>query len=104
MNRLWMRAFVLALTAAAMLAAFFTLVRPWYLRWGATDAEARMTLPGDEIVPNAASQTTRAITIDAAAENVWPWVAQIGQDRGGRVWRSTARSSSRCISPWSAGR
>jgi hypothetical protein len=83
MNRLWMRAFVLALTAAAMLAAFFTLVRPWYLRWGATEAEARMTLPGDEIVPNAASQTTRAITIDAATENVWPWVAQIGQDSGG---------------------
>jgi len=83
MNRLWMKAVVLALTAAAILAAFFTLVRPWYLRWGASQVEARMTLPGDEIVPNAASQTTRAITIDVAAEEVWPWVAQIGQDRGG---------------------
>ena len=83
MNRLWIRAFVLALTSVAILAAFFTVVRPWYLRWGATDAEARMPLLGDEIVPNAASQTTRAITIDAAAENVWVWVAQIGQDRGG---------------------
>ena len=83
MNRLWMRAFVLALTAVAIFAAFFTLVRPWYLQWGASQVEARITLPGDEIVPNPASQTTRAITIDAAAEDVWPWVAQIGQDRGG---------------------
>jgi hypothetical protein len=42
-----------------------------------------MPLPGDEIIPNAAGQETRAITIDAGADVVWRWVAQIGQDRGG---------------------
>jgi hypothetical protein len=62
---------------------FFLFVRPWYVHWGATDAEAQRALPGDEIVPNAAGQETRAITIDASVERVWPWVAQLGQDRGG---------------------
>ena len=83
MDRLWMRASVLALTFAAILTVFYAGVRPWYVQWGATEAEAQMTLPGDEIVPAAVSQTTRAMTIDANADTVWQWVAQIGQDRGG---------------------
>lgn len=69
--------------SAAILCAFFLIVRPWYLRWGATDEEARRILPGDEIIPTASGQETRAITIRAPIERVWPWVAQLGQDRGG---------------------
>jgi hypothetical protein len=42
-----------------------------------------MPLPGDELVPNAAGQTTRAVTIEAPVEAVWSWLAQIGRDRGG---------------------
>ena len=83
MDRRWMRAYLLASIFTVILASFFAVVRPWYLQWGASDAEARMPLPGDEIIPNAASQETRAITIDAGADVVWRWVAQIGQDRGG---------------------
>lgn len=83
MERLWIRVSVLALAFGAILAVFFTCVRPWYLQWGASDAEARATLPGDEIIPSSAGQTTRAVTVDASAESVWRWVAQIGQDRGG---------------------
>ena len=52
-------------------------------RWGATLAEHRATLPGDELVADPAIVSTRAITIDAPAEDVWPWLVQIGQDRGG---------------------
>jgi len=78
-----MRACLLASVFTVILVSFFAVVRPWYLQWGASDAEARMPLPGDEIIPNAASQETRAITIDAGADVVWRWVAQIGQDRGG---------------------
>lgn len=63
--------------------AFVVFVRPWYLRWGATDAETSRSLPGDEIIPNATRQETRAITIHAPVEQVWPWLAQLGQDRGG---------------------
>jgi hypothetical protein len=71
------------ITAVAVLFALFLLaVRPWYLRWGASDHEATSALPGDELV-HSPSQSTRAITIDAGVERVWPWLLQLGQDRGG---------------------
>ncbi|MDE3152953.1 MAG: hypothetical protein KGL93_11960 [Gemmatimonadota bacterium] len=70
-----------ALAALALVFAF--LVRPWYLQWGSTPLDRTASLPGDEIVPDAATQETRAITIHGPVTAVWPWVAQIGQDRGG---------------------
>jgi hypothetical protein len=57
--------------------------RPWQLHWGATAEEASTSLPGDELVPDAAYVTTRAITVQAPAEAVWPWLVQMGQGRGG---------------------
>ncbi|MCE5289803.1 MAG: SRPBCC family protein [Nocardiaceae bacterium] len=51
--------------------------------WGATEADARRELPGDGFVAEPATQTTRAITIDAPPEKIWPWIVQIGADRGG---------------------
>jgi hypothetical protein len=77
------RYIALASTLAAILSAFLMVVRPWYLRWGATEAESLRALPGDEIIPHAAGQETRAITIHAPAHQVWPWLAQLGQDRAG---------------------
>ena len=55
----------------------------WMRRWGALDSELRRELPGDDATPDPAFQQTHVVQIDAAAEAVWPWVAQIGQDRGG---------------------
>src|SRR6266545_4849315 len=54
-----------------------------YLRWGATDQEVRDPLAGDDLIRNADMVATRAITIHAAADRVWPWIAQLGQGRGG---------------------
>jgi len=59
------------------------LLRHRYLRWGATVNERRHTLFGDELLPQAKVSTTRAITITTPAEQVWPWIAQLGQGRGG---------------------
>jgi hypothetical protein len=59
------------------------LYRHWHLRWGATDDEVRGPLPGDSIVPKASFKATRAITIDAAPELVWPWIVQMGYRRAG---------------------
>jgi hypothetical protein len=70
-------------TGAATLVTADFVLRPWFLHWGATKGEVKKTLPGDELCPDAASVATRAITIHAPAEEVWPWLAQIGQDRGG---------------------
>ncbi len=40
-------------------------------------------MTGDEIVPDPVLQHTRAVAIAAPADEVWPWLAQIGQDRAG---------------------
>lgn len=64
-------------------AGYLFVVRPWHLRWGATDAELKERLPGDEIKPDARLQITHAITIDVPPEIVWKWLVQIGQNRGG---------------------
>ena len=55
----------------------------WISRWGADDEEITAVLPGDELVAADLPRTTRALTIDAPVEMVWPWLAQIGEDRGG---------------------
>lgn len=75
---------VVGLTAAGAAAAAYALaIRPWHLRWGATNEELTEALPGDEVKPDAGIQVTHAITIDAPAGDVWKWLVQIGQDRGG---------------------
>ena len=57
--------------------------RSRYNRWGATDHEVASPMPGDELVPHPRLGYTRAVTIDAPAEHVWPWLVQLGQGRGG---------------------
>ena len=59
------------------------LTRSWYSKWGASEEELMQTLPGDEFVPNPMLESTRAITIQAPASEVWPWLVQMGQGRGG---------------------
>ena len=63
--------------------AYWFLARPWYMRWGATDAEVAMRLPGDEIVPDRNSLATRALSVHAPAAKIYPWLLQVGQGRGG---------------------
>ena len=66
---------------AALLLA--PLLRRRYNRWGARRAEVEEALPGDELVPRADLGYTRAVTVEAPIAEVWPWVVQIGQGRGG---------------------
>ncbi len=72
-----------ALVAVAGLVAYLLVFRPWTRRWGTTPEERGQALPGDEQVPNPGVHMTRALTIDTPPNEVWPWIAQIGQDRGG---------------------
>jgi hypothetical protein len=71
-----------ALGVAAVSAAWATL-RPRMLVWGTAGDEAVRALPGDELVPEPRYAATRAITIGARAETVFPWLVQLGQNRGG---------------------
>jgi hypothetical protein len=57
--------------------------RTWQLTWGATREEAVGLLDGDGFFPDAQVCATRGISIDAPAAEVWPWIAQLGQERSG---------------------
>jgi hypothetical protein len=83
-NKALLGAFVgLVAAGAAAVAAYVTTIRPWHLRWGSTDEEVDLPLPGDNLVPNAKLTATHAITINATPAQIWPWLVQIGQGRGG---------------------
>ena len=69
--------------AGAMAVVYRRRFKPWHERWGATDEEIAMALPGDGRLAEPARQVTRAISIDAARHDVWPWIVQLGADRGG---------------------
>ncbi len=69
---------------AALGAAYWRWLRDPVLTYGAEPAEAAAVLPGDELLPDADGVSTRAITVDAPAAAVWPWIAQMGPaPRGG---------------------
>jgi hypothetical protein len=63
--------------------AAYLVWRPAMLRWGTQDQEAVEPLPGDGLVPHPTLQSTRAVTIDAPPEQVWPWIVQMGIYRAG---------------------
>src|SRR5688572_9750931 len=56
---------------------------PWYTRRGTREDERGAPLPGDDIVPHPKTGYTMAITIQAAPSDIWPWLVQMGQGRGG---------------------
>ena len=73
----------LAWLVASLTAAYLLIGRPRLRRWGATDDEVTDPQPGDALVPHPAIESTWAVTVNAPASAVWPWLAQMGQDRGG---------------------
>lgn len=79
MKRLLIAAAGLIAGAAAYNFAF----TPWQRHWGATQSEIERPMPGDDIVPDANLVSTRAITVHAWPREIWPWLAQMGYQRGG---------------------
>ena len=57
--------------------------RSAWKNWGASIHEQQLDLPGDDLLTGPTTRTTRAIGIHASAEEVWPWLVQMGQGRGG---------------------
>ena len=72
-----------SLALAGLSAMALTRARRRYLHWGSTPHELAAPLPGDDLMPRASLTATRAISVAAAADHVWPWIAQLGQGRGG---------------------
>jgi hypothetical protein len=63
--------------------ALWLLYRPWALTWGSTDEEIARAMPGDEVLEQPTFNATRAVTIEATPEEIWPWIVQIGYRRAG---------------------
>ena len=76
----WGRLVPAALAASAL---GFAVYRHWHLRWGATAGEVHGPLPGDQLLAVPRFEATRAVTIDAPPEAVWPWLVQIGKGWAG---------------------
>jgi hypothetical protein len=68
---------------AALAVILVVLLTPWMDRWGATNAEVGAPFPGDELVPQPASFVNRAVTIHAKPEQIYPWITQLGAEKGG---------------------
>ncbi|MGS0688060.1 SRPBCC family protein [Nakamurella sp. GG22] len=88
---------------------FAAAIRARYQRWGATDADLDRVLAGDAELAGPIHSATRAITITAPPEQVWPWVAQLGQGRGGfysydwlenLVPRTDIHNADRIVAEW----
>jgi hypothetical protein len=73
----------LASRAALLNVAYRAVLRPRLATWGASDAEARAKLPGDDILRVGSPTTTMATTLDAPPAAVWPWLVQMGCGRAG---------------------
>ena len=78
-----MRQISIGATAAVAAAGGYATLYRLGQTWGATDQEQQRTLAGDELLPNARAWTTHAITIEAPAPTVWPWLVQMGWGRAG---------------------
>ena len=77
---------VLAVTATAAVVgplAYLVSGRQPCLTWGATAMEIARTMPGDDLLPHPDVLSTRAISIDAPPSAIWPWLVQMGPERGG---------------------
>ena len=58
-------------------------IRRWMGRWGATPSDLARVMAGDLVIANPMHSATHAVTVAALPEDIWPWLVQMGSDRGG---------------------
>ncbi len=73
----------LAFLGGTALGVYLRFIRPWHLRWGTSDEELQRPMPGDDEIQRPLYATTRAVTINAEPADIWPWLVQMGYQRGG---------------------
>ncbi len=59
------------------------LLMPWMDSWGASVEETSAPMPGDELVMSPNIGYTRGISVNASPEQIYPWIVQIGAEKGG---------------------
>jgi hypothetical protein len=83
-------------------------LRPWYSTWGTTKSERQMVMIGDPPIGQSHYRIDHAVTINAPVDSVWPWLIQIGQDRGGfysydwleRAFGADIRNANTIVPAW----
>lgn len=97
------RASVVLGSLAVLAGSYWRWIRPWQLTWGSTDAEVAAAMPGDDVVGRASFNATRAVSIAAPPECIYPWLVQMGVGRAGwysyDVLDNLARPSATAILP-----
>ncbi|HEX6057085.1 MAG TPA: hypothetical protein VFY98_14820 [Intrasporangium sp.] len=96
---------VLPITTAVAAVAYSLWLRPRLRTWGATKEEVARDYLGDELIAHPDDWATMATTLPVPPESVWPWLAQMGGDRGGwysRDWldNNGQPSADRIVSEW----
>lgn len=79
----WITLLSVGAAIAVLALLYHGVIRPWHLRWGTTDDERTLLLPGDDFASESNTPATHAISITASANDIWPWLVQMGQGRGG---------------------
>jgi hypothetical protein len=82
-QRAMIKAAAAGVAAAVAVGVHARWVRPRVVSWGATGEEAGRPMVGDELGPRPQLNATRAVTITAAPEHIWPWLVQWGWNRAG---------------------
>jgi hypothetical protein len=58
-------------------------IRRWMNRWGATPADLTRVMAGDALLESPTYSGTMAVIVNAPPDYIWPWLVQIGYQRGG---------------------
>ncbi len=80
---IWLQILLIVFGALILAILSLRLLQPWMNRWGATDAEINAVLPGDELLAQPVRFFNRVISIEAGADKIFPWLVQLGADKGG---------------------
>jgi hypothetical protein len=62
---------------------YWFLIRRWMSRWGTSSSDLARTMAGDGLLPNPTYSGTTAVIVNAPPAHIWPWLVQIGYQRGG---------------------
>ena len=68
---------------AAAAGLYWLPFRRWMSRWGTTQSDLTRVMPGDGLLPNSTYSGTMAVVVNARPEQIWPWLVQLGYQRGG---------------------
>lgn len=75
--------FATLLVTIALATLYWFPVRRWFGRWGSAPDDLARVMPGDALIVHPTHSATHAVTVAARPEDIWPWLVQMGSQRGG---------------------